>query len=68
MLTELLSINFLKSSSDSAHTTSWGKLFHGSTTLLVKKYFLASSLENDLNNLNIWPLVWVVVEKVKKSE
>ena len=68
MLTELLSINFLKSFSDLAHTTSWGKLFHGSTTLLVKKNLLASILENDLNNLNIWPLVWVVVEKVKKSE
>ena len=67
MLTELLLINFLKSSSDLAHTTSRGKLFHGSTTLLVKKYLLASILENDLN---IWPLVWVVVqvEKVKKSE
>ena len=41
MLDEYWSINFLKSSTDAAHATSWGKLFHGSTTLLVKKYFLA---------------------------
>ena len=53
MLDEYWSINFLKSSTDAAHATSWGKLFHGSTTLLVKKYFLASVLEKYLNSLNV---------------
>ena len=36
VLDEYWSINFLKSSTDAAHATSWGKLFHGSTTLLIR--------------------------------
>ena len=35
LLDEYWSINFLKSSTDAAHTTSWGKLFHGSILLGV---------------------------------